>query len=112
MSAMLEDGLALGEDALAMGYRFFTIGAILVLIGVQLRMVDTFVLTPKATRYVENKVKNSGLRTARPYDYESLMLSSGPRPKKTVRPPRWLGWAVLSVGVVLVMHGLTLREHG
>jgi hypothetical protein len=95
----------------AMAYRFFIAGTLLLLIGVQLRFVDSFVLTPKASQFVEEKMRGTGLGgTSRSYDYDSLLLSAGPRPTKTVRPPRWLGWAALSVGAVLVLHGLTIRN--
>ena len=99
-----------------MGYRFFIIGTLLLLIGIQLRMVDSFVLTPKASQFVENKMRGSGLggdglaSRRSSYDYDSLLLSSGPRPKKSIRPPRWLGFAALSVGAVLILHGLTIRN--
>lgn len=99
-----------------MGYRFFIVGTLLLLIGIQLRLVDSFILTPKATQFVENKLRGSGLggtslaSRRSSYDYDSLLLSAGPRPTKSVRPPRWLGWAALSMGAVLVLHGLTIRN--
>jgi hypothetical protein len=99
-----------------MGYRFFIAGTLLLLIGIQLRAVDSFVLTPKATQFVESKMRGTGLggtslANRRSYDYDSLLLSAGPLPTKSVRPPRWLGWAALSVGAVLVLHGLTIRNY-
>ncbi len=98
-----------------MGYRFFIIGTLLVLIGVQLRVVDSFVLTPKATEFVEHRIRNSGLQKpaiarSTTYDYDSLLLSSGPRTSRRIQPPRWMGWAALSAGGVLMFHGLTLRK--
>jgi hypothetical protein len=103
-------------DRLAMGYRFFIAGSLLLLIGIQLRMVDSFVLTPKATQFVEDKMQGSGFSGANlasrraSYEHNSLLLSAGPRPTKSVRPPRWLGLAALSVGAIFVFHGLTIRN--
>ena len=98
-----------------MGYRFFIAGTLLLLIGIQLRMVDSFVLTPKASQFIESKMRGAGLggtsvSSRRSYDYDSLLLSAGPQPQKSLRPPRWMGWAALSVGAVLVLHGLTIRN--
>ena len=95
-----------------MNQRFFIIGALLLLIGAQLRFVDSFVLTPRATQFIQSKMRSAaGPGRANYGGYDSLLLSSGPRPKKTLTPPKWCGWAALSVGGVLVLHGLTMRRH-
>jgi hypothetical protein len=91
-----------------MGYRFLTIGIVVLLIGLHLRMVDTFVLTPKASHFVEAKIKRMG-RTTNPYAYDSVLLTAGPVPKKSITPPRWLGLALISVGAILIFHGVSLR---
>ena len=93
-----------------MNHRFFIAGMLALLIGVQLRSVETFVLTQKASNFIENKMRQARLQTSSPYD--SLLLTSGPVPQKNIRPPRWLGWAMLSVGAVLVLHGMTVRRSG
>ncbi len=93
-----------------MGYRFFTIGVVLLLLGLQVRMVDTFVLTPKASHFVETKIKNVG-QASNPYAYDSVLLTAGPTPKKSITPPRWMGLALISVGAVLVFHGVSLVQN-
>ena len=94
-----------------MGRRFFMIGAILLLLGAQLRLVDSYVLTQKASQFVEARLHNSGLADNSLYD-SSYMYSVGPYPteNKTFTPPRWIGWAFLSVGGVLVLHSLTISR--
>ncbi len=93
-----------------MGQRFFIIGVLALVIGFQLRAVDSFVLTPQASAAIEKNVRRSQLRT-NPYDSVMMAGVSGiPTTRKTVRPPRWLGWAMLSVGAVLVLHGSTVRR--
>jgi hypothetical protein len=37
-------------------------------------------------------------------------MGEGPVPRKTVRPPQWLGWLMLSAGGVLVMHSLAMPK--
>jgi hypothetical protein len=92
--------------------RYFMVGVILLLLGLQLRVVNSFVLTAKASEFIETKIKSAGLKEDNGFgstnSYDSLLYSSGPFPQKTVAPPRWIGFALLSVGGVLVIHGLTL----
>lgn len=94
-----------------MGQRFLTIGLVLLFLGLQLRTVETFVLTPKASQFVESKMK-SFQQARNPYAYDSVLLAAGPVPKKYYTPPRWLGWALVSIGAVLVLHGIAHRGQG
>ncbi len=91
-----------------MSQRYFIVGVLALLIGIQLRGVESFVLTQKASTFIENKVRQTQMDGADPYG--SLLMTAGPVPKKTIQPPRWLGWAMLSAGAVLVLHGLTTRR--
>jgi hypothetical protein len=93
-----------------MGQRFFMFGAVLLMLGAQLRFVDSYVLTTKASHFIESNLQNSGLEESSPYD--PYMYSVGPSStvKKTFTPPHWLGWAFLSVGAVLVLHSLTISQ--
>ncbi len=92
-----------------MGRRMLLIGAVLLLMGAQLRFVDSYVLTPKASHFVESQLHSSSSSGA--YD-QSLLYSVGPYPTeaKTFTPPRWMGWACLSAGAVMVLHGLTISR--
>ena len=93
-----------------MNHRFLIVGIILLLMGIQFRAVDSFVLTQKATTFIHERARNSGFQTANPYDFDSLLLTAGPVSKKKITPPRWAGWALISVGAVLTLHGLTLSN--
>ncbi len=100
-----------------MGQRAIVYGIVILAIGIQFRMVDTFVMTPKASQFIEQKLSQGQLATANdPYGYSSyssydtLLMSGGPALKKQFTPPRWLGWAMVSVGAVMLLHGLTLKR--
>jgi hypothetical protein len=73
-------------------------------------MVDHIVLNAKASEFVEKKLKN-----AQSADSPSLLSVSAPGSTggtRVVKPPHWLGWCLVSVGAVLVLHSLAMRRPG
>ncbi len=90
------------------GRTFFTMGIILVLLGLQFRAVDTFVLNQKASEFVEQRVnQNNPIRSEN--SFNRLMLDSAPSARKQLTHPRWVGLALLSVGVVFLLQGIARR---
>ena len=83
---------------------YFMAGVVLLLLGIQLRMIDAFVLNESTTRFLSQRA--GGAATA------AILPAIGPAPRKTVRPPDWLGWALMSVGSVLVLHALAMKGPG
>ncbi len=90
------------------------LGVVLLLLGIQLRAVDTYVLNDRASRFVEkqlNRSRNSGLYTTQTTSLEAYdspfgdsdLGSLSPAPQKTFSPPRWLGLSLISVGAVLIL---------
>jgi hypothetical protein len=41
-----------------------------------------------------------------------FLPSVGPTPLREFKPPQWLGWALMSVGSVLVLHSLAMPKPG
>jgi hypothetical protein len=78
-----------------------TLGVVFLLFGLQLRTVEAFVCTPPAT---EALTRWFGEDTARGALQQMVVEKSGHR--HIFEPPAWLGWAALSVGFVLVCHGV------
>ena len=90
--------------------QYFMFGLVLVFLGIQFRMIETFVLNEKASRFIAEKVQpamSSGDAGAR-----SFLPAVGPTPRRTVRPPQWLGWALISMGSVLILHSLAMKRPG
>jgi len=90
--------------------QFFFIGLVLVLLGWQFLSIESFVLTPQVTDFLAK-------RTGHPMASVSAttqMLSQSDKPlvKKTVYPPDWLGWMLLSAGAVLVLHSWAMKKPG
>ena len=83
-------------------------GLVLVVMGFQLRTVDTFILNQKTSDFIEKKIKSSAIVSPSPYEATAYALP-GLSPRKQLTHPRWVGLAFISCGVVLVLHGLSRR---
>lgn len=88
--------------------QYFFLGLVIVLIGVQLRMVSSYTLTHEATKFLAERSQSSGA------DSTLFALSSdlGAGPQKVIHPPEWLGWCLMSVGSVLILHSLAMKRPG
>jgi hypothetical protein len=85
--------------------RYFMFGVILFLLGLQFRLVDSFVLNESSTRALHkfaqsSKIADSNVAT-------NLYVDVG-NPKKSVKPPNWVGFVLLTVGGVMSLHAMVL----
>jgi hypothetical protein len=87
-------------------HRYFTLGVVLFLLGIQFRMLDSFVLNEQATRALHRFAKQSQIATTD--GMADMYMSVAPSPKKTVKPPHWIGWVLLTVGCVVSLHALAM----
>ena len=85
---------------------YFMAGIVLLLLGIQLRMIDAFVLNETASRFIAQRAAGGASAAA------SILPSIGPAPRRTVKPPDLLGWALMSVGSVLILHALAMKGPG
>ncbi len=88
--------------------QYFFIGLVILLIGLQLRMVSSYTLTHEATKFLANRGQTSASDSA------LLAISSdmGAQHQKTIQLPEWSGWCLLSIGGVLILHSLAMRKPG
>jgi hypothetical protein len=87
-------------------HRYFTLGVVLFLLGIQFRMLDSFVLNETSTRALHRFAKQSQIAT--PDGMTDMYLSVAKSPKKTVKPPNWIGWILLTSGCVVSLHALAM----
>ena len=90
--------------------QYFFAGLLCLLLGAQFRMVDSFELTADFTQFL-------AARTGHPLASvnnitQALTQSEKPPGKKTVRPPDWLGWSLISLGSVLILHSWAMKKPG
>ncbi len=87
--------------------QWIMVGVVLLLVGIQLRYVQSFVLSERATQFLAKRLQEVELASSEP---GTSMAAAAPVIKKRIEPPRWLGLALLSAGVVLAVHGMSLKK--
>ena len=92
--------------------QFMMIGLLVLLLGTQFRMVDHFVLNADASEFVQEKLGKKPAPDVAPAVRTAVRESPLVANKRVVKPPNWLGWCLLSVGGVLVLHSLAMRRPG
>jgi hypothetical protein len=87
-------------------HQFLFLGLFILLVGLQFRYVQAYVLTPQTTQFLAE-------RTGQATPAASLAFSSGgTAPRKVLEPPDWLSWCLISVGAVLALHSLAMPKPG
>jgi len=76
-------------------------GLLLFLAGMQFRLVESFTLNERSSRFVATQL-GDGL--ARQAFWQNTPL------RKVVQPPRWLGLALMSTGAVLTFKGVSMSR--
>lgn len=89
--------------------RYFLLGILLILLGIQFRMVDSFVLNERATRALARVTKSGPV--AENVSMTSFMMFVHPKPMKRVQPPRWLGLAMIAMGSVVSLHAMAIPRY-
>lgn len=89
--------------------QYFMIGLVLLFIGIELRMVDSFVLNERSSKFVTEKFGSQSEQTMAPL---MAMAGGSAGGRRVIRPPQWLGWCIISVGSVLILHSLAMKRPG
>jgi hypothetical protein len=90
--------------------QYFFAGLVLLFLGIEFNSVDTFLFTPGFTNFLAE-------RTGHPIAAvnsvtQTLLQSDKATPQKSWQPPDWLGWSLISLGSVLVLHSLAMKKPG
>jgi hypothetical protein len=88
--------------------QYFFMGLVILLLGAQLRAVESYTLTPEATRFLAERSQTSTTNAT----LFTLSSDMGAGPQKMIQPPEWLGWCLMSVGAVLILHSLAMKKPG
>ena len=83
-------------------------GTLLLLLGLQFRFLESVVLNEESSRFVAEKMDtNTDATAAQVLNTTGLGAMT---PRKTIKPPIWIGWALIAGGAVFVLHSLALRK--
>lgn len=90
--------------------QFFFLGMLILLIGIQVRMVESYTLSPEATRFLAERSGGATVASAAesPGQFIAANAPASAGVRKTIQPPEWIGWCLISVGAVLVLHSLAM----
>jgi len=88
--------------------QFLFAGLVLLALGLQFRAVESFELTPDLTQFLAEQTGHPLASV----NASTAMLNPSQKPvaAKTVRPPEWLGWALVSIGATLIMHAMAMKR--
>ena len=89
--------------------RYFMFGVILFLLGLQFRLVDSFILNESSTRALHKFSQRANIASN---DVATNVYVQVGAPKKSFRPPNWLGFVFLTVGGVISLHAMVLPRRG
>lgn len=89
--------------------RYFLSGVLLILLGLQFRRVESFVLNEQSTRVVAKITKTPIVDNSTTLG--SFLEPVTPAMQKKVTPPRWLGLSMIAVGCVIAFHSLSIPKH-
>ncbi len=90
--------------------RYFLLGILLLLIGAQFRMIDSFVLNEPTTKLLAKVTKS---KVSEDTTTGSIFWNVAPAEmtRKRIYPPRWLGLAMMAVGAVFSFHAIAIPRH-
>lgn len=104
-----------------------TLGFVLIFLGIQFAMVDSYQLTPRIANFLAEQRTNNqiplqqvapNLGQQSPYSQIGYQVPQQLPPianispaQRIVTPPRWLCWPVLFCGTVVLLHGLSKPRH-
>jgi len=94
---------------------FFLLGLVLLYVGLQFRFVETFVLNDKSSKFLAQRLgspESSPTLNITQAAQRLFPASMAPSSSRSVTPPEWIGWALLSIGSVLVLHSLAMPKPG
>lgn len=98
--------------------QYFMMGLVILFLGIQCRMVESFVLTESAGQFVATQFKRVSpfkkVSHSQTHEPPQMMLHTNtsrvPARVRTFKPPPWLGWALVSIGAVLILHSLAMKR--
>jgi hypothetical protein len=90
--------------------QYFFTGMLCLFLGVELLSVASFTLTPEFTQFLAERTGHPMASVSA--TTQSLFQSDSPPAQKLVQLPEWIGWMLVSLGSVLVLHSWGMKKPG
>jgi hypothetical protein len=91
--------------------QYFLVGLVVLFLGIELLSVESFTLTSEFTMILAKQTNHPITKLTIVTD--TLAPDAAPPiPAKTVVPPEWVGWSLVSLGSVLVLHSWAMKKPG
>jgi hypothetical protein len=90
--------------------QYFLMGIVVLFVGLQIRAVETYVLNERASKFLAERL--GPMLADADNSASQFVAATGTVPRRTVKLPTWVGYAVISVGAVLVLHSLAMKRPG
>jgi hypothetical protein len=90
--------------------QWFFLGLLCLLLGGELRLVESFELTPEFTQFLAERTGHP--LAAVSATTQTFTQSDKPSVKKVIRLPDWSGWGLISLGSVLILHSWAMKKPG
>jgi hypothetical protein len=86
--------------------RWLLFGVLLILLGFQFRMVQSFSLNENATRVLAKVTQQTPMADSS--GMTNVYMNVAPNPSKTITPPRWIGVAMIAIGSVMTLQSFAM----
>jgi hypothetical protein len=90
--------------------QYFMAGLVLLLLGIQFRAIEAVELKEQFVKFVAEKTDQPLVSVSAQNPLLAPLGAAGVN--RTVHPPEWLGWMLLSLGGVLILHSLAMPKSG
>jgi hypothetical protein len=88
---------------------YLATGLIVLLLGLQFRIVESYTLTAESSQFLAKALKKQNQASSPPL-MAVFNVSTPPASQREIKPPRWLGFAMISLGAVLILQSLAMRK--
>jgi hypothetical protein len=90
--------------------QYYMAGLVLVLLGVQFRMIESVELKEQFAKFIAERTDHPLISVSA--QTPLLAPVEGATVNRVLHPPEWIGWLLLSLGSVLVLHSLAMPKSG
>lgn len=90
--------------------QYFFAGLVCLMLGAQFRLVESVEFTAEFTQFLAERTGHPLASVSA--TTQSLTPFDKPIIKKVVQPPDWLGWSLIAIGAVLILHSWAMKKPG